>query len=242
MVVEFVETRGAETSGVGGTEVYGAEAVHEGGLGGEVGAEGLVVVVASAEGCCNGAGANVKTLFVLGIASENVDALVDVARGGGKEVLTPVGTEDGGRSTTLIPPKGGKVEDSFQTALHSSLLFRLHVVADGIGLCLHFVLLAVAETVYGEVGLEGVLGRKLIDAANIPAQALVTHLVVVPASDVGPSVWTVSNLVRIVETGVEGKVLVGTIGELLADQVGAIASKEGCDALLGLGVGAFFIL
>ena len=34
---------------------------------------------------------------------------------------------------------------------------------------------------------------------------------------------------------------VGTVGELLAEHVGAVAGEEGCDGRLGLGVGAFLV-
>ena len=126
--------------------------------------------------------------LVLGVGCQGIDVLFDVARRGGQVVLAPVGTDDGGGV-------GGQPKDAFQFALHRTLLLRLHVVADLVGLRLHIVFLAIAETVDGEVGLQRVAIVELIDAAEVPAQALVAHLVVSTTRDVLSCLRAVCDLV-----------------------------------------------
>ena len=99
--------------------------------------------------------------------------LVDVARGGHQVVLMPVGTQNGGRMCR-------QAKDGLQLSFHATLFLRLHVGTNGEALVrkVDIILLAIAEAVDGEVGLEGVPGGEFVDAADVPAQALVAHLVV----------------------------------------------------------------
>ena len=123
------------------------------------------------------------------------------------------------------------------------MLLRLDIGSNGktISLIFHIVLLAIAEAVDGEVGLQRVLGSKLIDASNVPSEALVAHLVVGAALDVFTAVWTVGDFVAIVEARIHGQTLIGGVGELLSDDVGAIACEEGGDGFLSFRVAAFLV-
>ena len=160
--------------------------------------------------------------------------LVDVATGGGQVILAPVGSEDGRRVA-------GQTEDGLRLSLHHALLLRLHVVANGIRLGLRVILLSVAETVHREVGLQRVLLRKLIDAAHVPSQSFVAHLVVGAASDVGIGVRAVGDFVRIVQTRVQRQMLIGGIDEFLSQNACAIARKQRCYRPLRLGVRALHV-
>ena len=111
-------------------------------------------------------------------------------------VFAIVCSEDGGRV-------GREAEDGFQLAFHRTLLLRLHIVADGIGLGLHVVLFTIAETVDGEVGLQRILRGKFVDTSNVPAEPLVTHLIICATRDIGTSVRTIGNLVGIVKARIQ---------------------------------------
>ena len=126
--------------------------------------------------------------LVLGIGSERIHMTVDITAGGIEILLAPVGTEDGGRVRC-------QSQDGFQLSLHHALLLRLHVVANGIGLRGHIILLAITETVHHEIGLNRVLGRKLIDSAHVPSQSFVSHLVVGTASDIAACFWAIGYLI-----------------------------------------------
>ena len=172
---------------------------------------------------------------MLGIGRQRIGMLVDVARGRRQIVLAPVGTYDGG--TALQQTKHG-----LQVTLHGTLLLGLHVVADGIVLGLYGILLAIAEPVHGEVSLQRMAIGELIDTAQIPAEALVAHLVVGASRDVLTGVGTVRNLVAVVQSGIECQLAVGSEGELLPNDARAVARKVGGYGLLGLRVRAFLIL
>ena len=211
-----------------------------------------MVVVAGTKSCRGKTTAYCPTLLMLGVGGQIVGFLVDVARGGVQAVLSPVGSDNGGRSTPHISPEGGNVEDGFQLALHGALFLRLYVVANLIGFCLHVVLLAVAEAIHGEIGLQRVLLIELVNTAGGEAQGLVAHLIVGAAGGGGGSGWSigwnggclgaVGNLMVVVEAGVQGKAARGRVGELLADEVRAIARKQRGDGGLRLGVTALHIL
>ena len=159
---------------------------------------------------------------------------MDIARGGRQIVLAPVGPEDGGGV-------GCQSEDGLQLSLHRALLLGLHIVTDSIVLCLHVVLLAIAEAIDGEVGLQTVATGELIDATHVPAQSFVSHFVVSSARDVRTGLWAVCYLIGIVEASIECQVLVGGIGELLPYDVRTVAREEGGDGPLCLRVRAFHV-
>ena len=122
------------------------------------------------------------------------------------------------------------------------MFLGLHIIVDGIGLGSHVILLAVAETVNGEVGLQRVASRELVDTAHVPAQALVTHLIVGAAGDVSARFGAVGDFVGVVNTGIERQMFIGCIGELLAHEIGAITREERGNRRLSFGLGALDIL
>ncbi len=185
MVVEFVETRGTEAGGIGGTETEIARGIHQSYLGRQMVVEGLVVRQSQTDG---GSEVLEEHLLVLGIGSQGIDALVDIARGGLQVILAPVGTEDGGGVAC-------ESKDCLQLAVHHPLFLRLDIVADGIVARGDIVLLAIAETIDGEGCLERILSGELIDTSDIPTEAFVAHLVVGTAGDVGTGVGTGGDLV-----------------------------------------------
>ena len=225
VVVEFVQSGGTEACRVGGTEVEGAGGVHQCGLGGEVSACGLVVGVAYAHRGCH---VFQEALLVLSVEGEGVDALVDVAGGGEEVVFPPVAADDGGAVVH-------QAQDGLEVGFVGMLLLGQDEVAHLVTFGGYVVLLAVAEAVGREGGLQGVLLGELVDAAEVPAGSLVLHLVVGSTRDVGVGIGTVGDLVGVVEACVERQVVVGRIGELLPEEVGAVACEEGRDALLCLG-------
>ena len=172
--------------------------------------------------------------LVLGKGGCRIGVLVDVARGGVQIIFAPIGTKDS-RGVLHQP------QDSLELAFHRALLFGLHIVVDGVVLGDDVILLAIAETVNSEIGLQRVAARELVDAAHVPAQALVAHLVVGTARDVLAGLGTVGNLVGIVDAGIQRQVLVGGIGELLAHEVSTVAREEGRNGRLRLGFRALDI-
>ena len=232
MIVKLVQSWRTETCGVGGTETECSGCIHQRGFWCEVVAEILVVGDASTYCRCE---VLQKLLLVLTVEGEGVGTLVNIARCGKEAVLPPVHAED-----------GGAVFHQSQDALHvsfiSMLLLRQHEVSHLVAFGCHFVILAVAETVGSESGLQGVLGSELVDAAHIPAEALVLHLIIGTACHVGVGVGTVGNLIRIVKTSIQSQLVVGRIGEFLSYDAGAVTREEGSDAGLCFSVGAFHIL
>ena len=172
--------------------------------------------------------------LVLRIGSESIHVLVDIARRGREEILPPVGTEDG-------CGMGREAEDGLEFTLHQALFLRLHIVADGIGLRLDIVLLAVAEAVDSEVGLQRVAAGELVDAPQAPSETLVAHLVVGAAGNVGTRLGPVGEFVGIVDRGIQRQFPVGRISEFLSYDVGAVASEQRCDGGLSLRIRAFHI-
>ena len=232
MVIQLVKTGGAEASRISGTQAEVAGSIHQCGLGREVPVEGLVVGQTQAHGCRQ---AVKEQHLVLGEGGCRISILVDIARGGGEVILAPIGTKDGGGVVH-------QSQDSLELCLHRALLLGLHIIVDSIGLGGHVILLAVAEPVNGEIGLQGVAAGELVDTAHVPAQAFVAHLVVGTACDVLAGVGAVGDLVGVVDAGIQRQVLVGSIGELLAHEVGAVTREEGGDCRLGFGVRALDIL
>ena len=174
MIVEFIKTRGTEACRIGSTETEITRGIHQRGLRCQMVLECLVMRQAQSYGSRK---VFEEFLFVLGIGCQTVDMLIDIARGCRQIILAPVGPEDG-RSVFQ------ESENGFHLAVHHALFLRLHIVAHGIALRSHIVLLAIAETVNGEIRLKRVLRRKLIDTADVPAETLVAHLVVGTARDV----------------------------------------------------------
>ena len=84
---------------------------------------------------------------MLGIGGKGVHMLIDIARGRFQIILAPIGSENGGGVLR-------ESEDSFHLSIHHHLFLRLHIVADGIILRLHVILLTITETVYDEVCLQ----------------------------------------------------------------------------------------
>ena len=206
VVVNLVQARGTEAGRVGGTEAEIARGIHQDGFRSQLIAKGLVARVAQADGGRHGVQ---QFVLMLGVGRQRIGVLVDVARGGRQIVFAPVGTDDG--RTALQ-----QTEHGLQVSLHRALLLGLHVVARGIVLGVYGILLAIAEAVDGEVGLQRVAVGELIDTAQIPAEALVAHLVVGASRDVLTRVGTVGDLVTVVQSGIEGQMLVGSVGELLS--------------------------
>ena len=168
MVVKFVESWGAETCRVSSAESEVAWCIHQCSLGCQVIFERLMMRQSQSEGS--------REVFqelhlVLGIGREGIDMLVDITRGCRQIIFSPVSTKDGRRVLH-------QSENGLHLSVHHPLLFRLHIVAHMIGLCLDVVLLTIAETIDGEGGLQGVLGSELIDTSHIPAEAFVAHFVV----------------------------------------------------------------
>ena len=174
---------------------------------------------------------------MLGIGGKGVHLTADVARRGVQAVAAPVGADDGGRGLR-------QSEYGLELSLHRALLLRLHVVAYGVGLRLYVVLLAVAEAVDGEAGLQAVAAGHLVDGAQAPAQSLVAHLVVGAADgqSAGGGVRAVGDFVGVVEAGVQGQLRIGAVGELLGEQTGAVAGEERGLRGLRLGVAALDVL
>ena len=126
--------------------------------------------------------------LVLGISSDAIHLLVDIARSSLEVVLTPIGTKDGSGVFR-------ESEDGLQITLHHTLFLRLHIVAHGIVFRCHIILLTITEAVDGEIGLQGVLTCKLIDASKVPTEPFVTHLVVSTACDVFAALRTICYLI-----------------------------------------------
>ena len=103
-------------------------------------------------------------------------------------IFAPVSTEDSGGVCR-------QSEDGFQFSFHHALFLRLHIVADGIVLCLYIIFLSIAETVNGKVCLQRIAAGEFIDTAHIPAQTLVAHFVVGAACDVFSTLRTVRDFI-----------------------------------------------
>ena len=185
MIIEFIETRRTETSRIGGSEAEIAWGIHQRGLRRKMVVERLMMRQSKAQGECEVA---LQLRLVLGIGCERIHMLIDIARGSVEILLSPVGSEDGGRMF-------GQRENRLHITLHHQLFLGLHIIAYGIGLGCHIVLLTIAETIDGKVGLQRVLGIKFIDTTQVPAEALIAHLVVVATRDVLTGFRTIGNLI-----------------------------------------------
>ena len=76
VVVEFVESRGTEACGIGGTEPEIARGAHQSHLRRQMVVEGLVVRQSQTDG---GSEVLEERLLVLGIGGQGIDVLVDIA-------------------------------------------------------------------------------------------------------------------------------------------------------------------
>ena len=125
---------------------------------------------------------------MLTVEGKGVGTLVNVARCGKETVLSPVHAEDGGAAFH-------QSQNALHVGLVGMLLLRQHEIAHLVALGCHIIILAVTETVGSESGLQGVLGGELVDAAHIPAEPLVLHLIIGATRHVGVGVGTVGNLI-----------------------------------------------
>ena len=185
MIVEFVESWCTETCRIGGTETEITRGIHQRSLRREMVVECLVMSIAQAKSQHQ---ITSKFSLMLGIGRQRIDIFVYISRCSCKILLAPVGSEDGCRMLR-------KTENRFHVAFHHTLFLRLHIVTNSIGIRLHIVLLAIAEPVDRKIGLQRVLGIELIDTTQVPAEALIAHLVIVATRNVLTGFRTIGNLI-----------------------------------------------